>query len=88
MDGCVYVNSDYIARDEFGDWNAPDAVRQAALRAAAIREACLREGKSLAFESVLSMPDKIDFIRKAKAAGFLCACFLSVPTTRRSMPNV
>ena len=33
MDGCVYVNPDFIARDEFGDWNAPDAVIKAAAEA-------------------------------------------------------
>ncbi len=26
MGGCVYINPDFIARDEFGDWNAPDAI--------------------------------------------------------------
>lgn len=30
MEGCVYVNPDQIAQDEFGDWNAPDAVLKAA----------------------------------------------------------
>lgn len=34
MGGCVYVNPDFIARDEFGDWNSPEAVQRAALRAA------------------------------------------------------
>jgi predicted ABC-type ATPase len=29
MAGCVYLNPDFIARDEFGDWNAPQAVSQA-----------------------------------------------------------
>lgn len=75
MGGCVYVNPDYIARDELGDWNAPDAVRQAAVLAAERRELCLREGRSLAFETVLSMPDKVDFMRRAKAAGFFVRLF-------------
>lgn len=65
MGGCEYVNPDFIARDEFGDWNAPDAVQRAAIQAAEIRERCLREERSLAFETVLSMPDKIDFIQRA-----------------------
>ena len=26
MTNCVYVNPDYIARDEFGDWNCYDSV--------------------------------------------------------------
>jgi predicted ABC-type ATPase len=75
MGGCEYVNPDYIARDEFGDWNAPDAVRKAALRAEEMRERCVREGRSLAFETVLSMPDKIDFIERAKQAGFFVRLF-------------
>lgn len=25
MDGCVYINPDLIARDDFGDWNSRDA---------------------------------------------------------------
>jgi predicted ABC-type ATPase len=75
MVGCEYVNPDYIARDEFGDWNAPDAVSRAAVRAEEVREQCVREGRSLAFETVLSMPDKIDFIRRAKQAGFFVRLF-------------
>lgn len=75
MDGCVYVNPDLIARDEFGDWNAPDAVMQAARRSAEIRENCLTEGRSLAFETVLSAPDKMDFIRRAGDAGFFIRLF-------------
>ena len=75
MGGCEYVNPDYIARDEFGDWNAPDAIRRAAVRAEEVRERCLREGRSLAFETVLSMPDKIDFIQRAKQAGFFVRLF-------------
>ena len=63
---CEYVNPDYIARDDFGDWNAPEAVMKAAIRAEKLREKCVRDGRSLAFETVLSMPDKIDFIQRAK----------------------
>ena len=75
MGGCVYVNPDYIARDEFGDWNAPEAVMKAAVRAEELREQCVRDGHSLAFETVLSMPDKINFIQRAKQAGFFVRLF-------------
>lgn len=75
MGGCEYVNPDFIARDAFGDWNAPTAVLQAARRAAEIRESCLAQGRSLAFETVLSMPDKLDFIRRAQQAGFFVRVF-------------
>lgn len=30
FDGCENVNPDLIARDEFGDWNSPQAILQAA----------------------------------------------------------
>lgn len=75
MGGCEYVNPDYIARDDFGDWNAPDAIRKAAIHAEEVREQCVRDGRSLAFETVLSMPDKIDFIRRAKLAGYFVRLF-------------
>lgn len=75
MDGCVYVNPDFIARDEFGDWNAPDAVFRAARRAAEIREGCLVDRRNLAFETVLSAPDKMDFLRRAREAGFFIRLF-------------
>jgi predicted ABC-type ATPase len=75
MGGCEYVNPDYIARDEFGDWNAPDAVLRAAILAKEKRERCVLEGRSLAFETVLSMPDKVDFIQRAKRAGFFVRLF-------------
>lgn len=75
MGGCVYVNPDFIARDEFGDWNSPSAVVSAAERASEIREHCLATGMSLAFETVLSAPDKLDFISRAKAAGFFIRLF-------------
>jgi len=75
MGGCVYVNPDFIARDEFGDWNASTAVIKAAARAAEVREQCLNEGRSLAFETVLSMADKVEFIQRARQAGFFVRLF-------------
>ncbi|MDD3483764.1 zeta toxin family protein [Azovibrio restrictus] len=75
MQGCVYVNPDFIARDQFGDWNAPAAILQAAEQSQEIRERCLRDRQSLAFETVLSSPDKVDFIKRAKAAGFFVRLF-------------
>ncbi|MCH7615441.1 MAG: zeta toxin family protein [Nitrospinae bacterium] len=75
MTGCVYVNPDLIARDQFGDWNSPSLVLKAAQQAAEIREECLCQSKSLAFETVLSAPDKVDFIRRAKLAGYFVRLF-------------
>ncbi len=75
FDGCEYVNPDLIARDEFGDWNSPKAILQAADLAQARRESCLESGASLAFESVFSGQDKVDFLERAKRRGFFIRVF-------------
>jgi len=41
MEGCVYINPDFIAQQEFGDWNSPEAVIKAVNRAKEMREDCL-----------------------------------------------
>ena len=68
--GLLEINPDKIAQDEFGDWNDPSAIKKAADRADEVREECLAKSKSLLFETVLSTPGKIDFIRRAKLAGY------------------
>lgn len=73
--GCEYVNPDFIARDEFGDWNSPTAILQAANVAQERRERCLTDRRSLAFESVFSASDKVDYVRRAAAAGFFTRVF-------------
>jgi predicted ABC-type ATPase len=75
FDGCEYVNPDLIARDEFGDWNSPKAILQAANLAQTRRENCLESGASLAFESVFSGQDKVDFLERAKQRGFFIRVF-------------
>lgn len=75
MSGCVYVNPDNLARDEFGDWNSPDAVFSAARRAEEIRRGCIERRDSLAFETVLSAPDKVEFIRHAQQLGYFVRLF-------------
>jgi len=37
MQGCVSINPDNIARDEFGDWNSPTAIVRAESRRRATR---------------------------------------------------
>jgi predicted ABC-type ATPase len=69
-DGLVVVNPDEIAEEEFGSWNDPSAILKAANKAEAIREDCLQKKRGLLFETVLSTPGKVDFIKRAKAAGF------------------
>ncbi|MEZ4293682.1 MAG: hypothetical protein R3B70_01805 [Polyangiaceae bacterium] len=73
--GCEYVNPDIIAERELGDWNDPKIVLRAAQIATERREACLRERRSLAFETVFSAPDKVDFVERGVAAGFFVRVF-------------
>lgn len=75
LEDSVYINPDQVAQDMFGDWNSPEAVRQAAVYCAEWRERCLAEHKSMIFESVLSAPDKVDFVERAMSAGFFVRLF-------------
>jgi len=73
--GCQYINPDFIARDEFGDWNSPDAILKAAQLASQLREDCLANGQSMAFETVFSAPDKVEFLYRAKQQGYFIRVF-------------
>ena len=75
IEGCEYINPDHIARDIFGDWNSPDAVLKAANYATDRREECINNRRSLIFETVLSAPDKISFIQRAKQQDFFIRLF-------------
>ncbi|HEY4547733.1 MAG TPA: zeta toxin family protein [Pedomonas sp.] len=74
-DGCEYINPDFIARDRFGDWNSPQAVADAARYATELRYKLLDEGKSIAFETVFSSGEKVEYVRKALAAGYFVRIF-------------
>ena len=71
----IYNLQDNIAQDKFGDWNSVEAVMKAAKYSEELREQCLKERKSLIFETVLSVYDKVDFIQRAKEAGFFIRLF-------------
>ena len=74
-EGTMYINPDEVAQEKFGDWNSKDAVMKAAQYCADLRENCLRSHKSFVFETVMSAEDKIDFIIRAKQAGFFLRLF-------------
>ena len=74
--GCIFINPDEIARNDFGDWNSPAAVGKAVVRAQELREECLRGRRSMLIETVFSAPDKLDFIDRAKDADFFIRFFL------------
>lgn len=74
-EGVEYLNPDEIARDRFGDWNSPNAVRQAAEWTDARREELLARRAGIAFETVFSTATKVDFLLRAKAAGYFVRLF-------------
>lgn len=75
MEDAIYINPDIVAQEQFGDWNSTEAVKRSIVYCEALREKCLAEGKSLIFETVLSRKDKVDYIRRARAAGFFVRVF-------------
>ena len=75
LEDAVYVNPDLIAQEMFGDWNDKNAIMKAVRYCDNLREQCLTEKKSLIFETVLSIPQKIDYIKRAKEAGFFVRLF-------------
>lgn len=75
MDECQYINPDLIAQQEFGDWNSPVAVIKAANKAQNTREYCLNHNISMAFETVFSTQEKLEFLKRAKDAGFFIRFF-------------
>lgn len=86
-EGTIYINPDQIAKDKFGDWNNSDAILKAANYCSELREKCLIDKKSFVFETVFSAQDKIDFVIRAKKAGFFIRIFFistSNPTINAS----
>ena len=79
MAGCAYINPDNIAQEELAGWNDQASILRAAQLATDRREVCLREGRDLAFETVFSTQEKLDFLLRAHRAGFFIR-FLFVGT--------
>lgn len=75
LEDSVYINPDEVAKDMFGDWNSAEAVMKAARYCADWRERCLVEHKSMIFETVFSVQDKVDFIQRALREGFFVRLF-------------
>lgn len=71
----VQINPDDIALQRFGSWDSIDAVRQAADWAGARREELLAARQSIAFETVFSTDDKVDFLARARDAGYFTRVF-------------
>ena len=78
---CVYINPDEIAQTKFGDWNDPNAVRQAVEYCEDLREQLLKEHKDFIFETVLSSDGKVDFLKRAKEEGYFIRVFFICTST-------
>jgi len=74
-EGVEYLNPDEVARDRFGDWNSPAAILSAANWTTQRREELLAARAGIAFETVMSTDEKIDFIARAKDAGYFVRVF-------------
>ena len=77
----LYINPDNIAQEMFGDWNSPDAVLKAAEYATQLRYECLEQKRDFVFETVFSSSEKLEFLHKAKEAGFFIRLFYVCTST-------
>lgn len=87
LEDSLYINPDNVAQHMFGDWNNQEAVLKAAQYCQEQREECLKNKHSMIFETVMSTDEKINFIQKAKEAGFFIRLFFvgtSSPTINAS----
>lgn len=75
MENSIYINPDIIAQEKFGNWNSSEAILQSLEYCEQLREQCIIDCKSLIFETVLSCEDKLDYISRAKEAGFFIRLF-------------
>ena len=73
--GCVYINPDQIAQEDFGDWNNSENIFKAAKIAEERRLNSISNKESLIFETVFSASDKIDFLALAKKNNYFIRFF-------------
>lgn len=74
-EGVEYLNPDDVARDRFGDWSSPEAVLEAAQWTQARREELLGQRSGIAFETVFSTEEKVEFVRRARDLGYFVRVF-------------
>lgn len=75
LEDSIYINPDIVAQEVFGDWNSREAIAKAIQYCEDLREQCITKKKSLIFETVLSRMDKVEYICKAKDAGYFVRLF-------------
>lgn len=72
--GMPLINADFIARQYWPD-NPEEHSYEAAILAEKERFRLLEDGQTFCFETVFSHPSKLDFVARAKAAGFIIKIF-------------
>ena len=75
LNNTTYINPDNIAQEKFGGWNDKKSFIKAANYAQKVREECLQNKQNLAFETVFSTNEKIEFVQKAMDSGFFVRLF-------------
>lgn len=75
LENAIYINPDIIAQEKFGNWNNQEAIMKSVKYCEQLREDSLVKKQSLIFETVLSTTQKIDYIKRAKEAGFFVRLF-------------
>jgi predicted ABC-type ATPase len=73
--GVEYLNPDDVAQSRFGDWNSPQATLEAAVWTTERRKELLSQRLGIAFETVFSTREKVDFVRRAGEAGYFVRVF-------------
>lgn len=71
----LYVNPDDIAQNEFLGWNDPDSIKKAADLAELRRREAVTQLRPLAFETVFSTEEKLQFILGARNLGYFVRLF-------------
>lgn len=72
---CEYINPDDIAQNKFGSWNDQNSILKAAQYSDERREWLIANHKDLIFETVLSSPGKVEFVKRAIAQGYFVRIF-------------
>lgn len=73
--GAAFLNPDNVARDQFGDWNSAEAMREAAIWTTVRREELLNARRPIAFQTVFSTYEKLDYLERAKRSGYFIRLF-------------
>lgn len=84
-----FINADEIALALFGAEQAATKAYEAAQQAAEDRQAFLEAKQSFSFETVMSHPSKVSFLREARQAGYwVIAHFVGLDSARLSLARV